>query len=182
MAFIMLGDVGFARMTSPTANELEKKADFAEHQVAEGKPLLQYLGPGLDSVGLSFLFHVEFSNPQECWDALVGLMDKHEAFPLSMGNGLLLGRFVITSLTRTTTITTDDGRLLGIEVRAQLKEFADPEPLKTRKAEKKKKAKAVKKPGKKKPKSKKADVPQLDAASRAAGYKMIDKKTVVRQA
>lgn len=181
MAFIMLGDVGFARMTSPTANELEKKADFAEHQVAEGKPLLQYMGPGLDSFSLSFMFHVEFCTPQECWDDLVGLLNKHEAFPLSMGNGQLLGRFVITSLTRTTTITTDDGRLLGIEVRASLKEYADPEPLKTRKVEKKAKAKAVKRKGKKRPKSKKAVVPQLDAASRAAGYKMVDKKTVVRQ-
>lgn len=181
MAFIMLGDVGFAKLTSPTSHELEKKADFAEHQVAEGKPLLQFMGPGLDSVSLSFLFHVEFCNPKECWDDLVDLLNRHEAFPLSMGNGELLGQFVLTGLTRTATITTDDGGLLGVEVRASLKEYADPEPLKTRRAEKKQAAKGVKKPGKKKPRSKNADVPQLDAASRAAGYKMIDKKTVVRQ-
>jgi hypothetical protein len=181
MAFIMLGAVGFAQLTSPTAYELEKKVDFAEHQVTEGKPLLQYMGPGLDGISLSFLFHADFINPQTAWDQLVDLMNTHAAFPVSMGNGQLLGQFVLTSLTRAASSMANDGTLQAIECRVSLKEWSDPAPLQTRQAEKKQQAKAVKKPGKKKPRTKKATIPQLDAASRAAGYKLTDKKTVVRQ-
>lgn len=182
MPYMVLGDVGYAKLTSPTAFEFSKKADFAEHQVAENKPLLQYIGPGLDAISLSFTFHADFTNPREAWENLVDLLYAHAAFPVSMGNGQLLGRFVLTDLVRTTSVTADDGTLISIDCKVSLKEWSDPEPLKTRKVEQKKKAKAIKKPGKKKPKTKKADVPQLDAASRAAGYKLVDKKKVVRQA
>lgn len=179
--FVLLGDIGFARLASPTAFDLEKKIDYAEHQVTEGKPLLQYMGPGLDGISLSFMFHADFVRPQAAWDGLVDLMNSHAAFPLSMGNGRFLGRFVITSLNRTTTVTADDGTLISCECKATLKEWAEPAPLKTRKIEKKEKAKAVKKKGKKKPKAKKAAAPELTADSKAAGYKMVDGKTVVRQ-
>lgn len=182
MPLIMLGDVGFAKLSAPTSYGLDKKTDFAEHQVAEGKPLLQYMGLGLDSISLSFMFHIDFVNPQKAWNDLVFLLEWAEAFPVTMGNGLLMGKFVLTELNRTATYMSENGNLLGMECKATLREWHDPAPLKTRKVEKKKKAKAIKKKGKKRPKSKKATVPQLDAASKAAGYKLIDKKTVVRQA
>lgn len=179
--YMILGVVGYARLTSPTAFSVEKKADYAEHQVADGKPLLQYMGPGLDNIELGFSFHADFTDPQASWNLLVELLNAAIAFPVSMGNGGFVGWFVLTRLSRETTITADNGALIGFNCRVQLKEWSDPAPLKTRVIEKKKKAKAVKKKGKKKPKAKKAVVPQLDAASRAAGYKVVNGKTIVRQ-
>lgn len=179
--YMILGVVGYARLTSPTAFGVEKKADYAEHQVTDGKPLLQYMGPGLDNVELAFSFHADFTDPQASWNSLVELLNAATAFPISMGNGQFVGWFVLTRLSRETTITADNGALIGIDCRVQLKEWADPAPLKTRAIEKKKKAKAVKKKGKKKPKAKKANVPELTKESRSAGYKIVDGKTIVRQ-
>lgn len=180
--FIMLGTIGYAKLTSPTAMDLTQGWTYAEHQVVEGKPLLQFMGATLDGFSLTFLFHASFSVPQKSYDALVALANARTAFPLTQGNGRYLGRFVITELARTAQMAADDGTLLSIEVKATLKEYVDKKPLETKKKVQKAKAPARKKRGKKKPKVKKVDVPQLSAASRAAGYKLIDKKTVVRQA
>lgn len=178
---IMLGTIGYARLTSPTAMDLTKSWQYAEHQVVEGKPLLQFMAANLDGFSLTFLFHASFCAPQKSWDALVDLAAKHQAFPLTQGNGRYLGRFVIAELSRTAQMAADDGTLLSIEVKATLKEYVDKKPLETKKKAAKVKAPARKKKGKKKVATKKADVPQLTAASRAAGYKLIDRKTVVRQ-
>ncbi len=178
---MIMGHIGFVSIASPTSFDLEKKIDFAEHQVTEGKPLLQYMGPALDGIGLSFMFHADYTDPQTAWDKILDLFNQHSAFPLSMGNGQLIGQYVITGLTRTTTVTSEDGTLVAIECKVTLKEYADPEPLKTKQVAKKSKAKAVKKAGKRKPNSKKAEIPKLDAASRAAGYKLVNGKSVVRQ-
>lgn len=179
--FVMLGSIGYARLTSPTAMDLTKGWVYAEHQVVEGKPLLQFMGANLDGFSLTFLFHASFCIPQKSWDALVTLAATHTAFPLTQGNGRYLGRFVITELARTAQMAADDGTLLSIEAKATLKEYVDKKPLETKKKVQKAKAPARKKAGKKKPRVKKADVPQLSAASRAAGYTLVDKKTVVRQ-
>jgi len=179
--FVMLGTIGYARLTSPTAMDLTMGWQYAEHQVVEGKPLLQFMGANLDGFSLTFLFHASYCNPQKSYDALVALGDQHAAFPLTKGNGRYLGRFVITELSQAIQFSADDGTLLSIEVSATLKEYVDKKPLETKKKIQKSKAPARKKAGKKKPRVKKADVPQLTAASRAAGYTLVNKKTVVRQ-
>lgn len=180
--FVMLGTIGYARLTSPATMDLTKTWTYAEHQVVEGKPLLQFMGAGLDGHKLTFVFHASYCNPQKSYDALVALADAKAAFPLTKGNGRYMGRFVITELSQAIQFAADDGTLLSIEVKATLKEYVDKKPLETKVKVQKAKAPARKKRGKKKTKVKKVDVPQLSAASRAAGYKLIDKKTVVRQA
>lgn len=178
MPYIILGDVGYALLTSPTSYDLEKRADYAEHEVTEGKPLLQYMGPGLDQIALSFTFHADFVDPQSSWDELVGVLDARTAFPVSMGNGLFMGTFVLTELARIATVTDQDGSLVAIDCQVKLKEWVDIAPLETKKAEQKQTAKAVSKPGKIKPKSKKAEVPQVDSTG---DYTEVDEKTMVRQ-
>lgn len=179
--FVMLGTIGYAKLTSPTAMDLTKSWNYAEHQVVEGKPLLEFMGSALDGHKLTFLFHASYCNPQKSYDALVTLGDLHAAFPLTKGNGRYMGRFVIIELSQAIQSSADDGTLLSIEVSATLKEYVDKKPLETKKKVAKAKAPARKKAGKRKAKVKKADVPQLTAASRAAGYTLVNKKTVVRQ-
>ncbi|MDK9716745.1 MAG: phage tail protein [Trichlorobacter sp.] len=179
--FVMLGTIGYAKLTSPTSMDLTQGWTYAEHQVVEGKPLLQFMGANLDGFSMTFLFHASFCIPQKSYDALVALANAHTAFPLIQGNGRYLGRFVITELSRTAQMAAGDGTLLSIEVKATLKEYVDKKPLETKTKVAKAKAPARKKAGKRKAKVKKADVPQLTAASRAAGYTLVNKKTVVRQ-
>lgn len=182
MAFLLLGDIGFAKLASPSGFDAKLAISYAEHQVIEGKPLLQYTGDGLREINLSFLFHADFCKPQAVWDDLIMLATSHKAFSLSQGNGMLLGKFVIVDISRTTTYAADDGALYAFECKLNLKEYADPTPLQTKKKEQKKKAPAKRKKGKKLP-AKKKEVPELTAASKRAGYALSqDKKSVVKSA
>jgi phage protein U len=182
MAFLMLGDIGLGKLLGPTGFDAKLAISYAEHQVIEGKPLLQYTGDGLGEINLSFLFHADFCKPQTIWDELITLATSHKAFPLSQGNGLLLGKFVIVDISRTTTYAADDGTLYAFDCKLNLKEYADPAPLQTKKKEQKKKAPAKSKKGKKRP-SKKKEVPELTAASKRAGYALSqDKKSVIKSA
>jgi phage protein U len=180
MPFLMLGDIGFAKLVSPTGFDTKLAISYAEHSVIEGKPLLQYTGDGLLETSLAFLFHADFCKPQQVWNDLVTLATRHKAFQLSQGNGLLLGRFVIADLTRTTTYAAADGTLYAFECKLSLKEYVDPQPLETKKKEKKKVAPAQKKPGKKPKKpAKKKIVPELTAESKKAGYALNQDRTKV---
>lgn len=182
MPFLILGDIGFAKLVSPAGFDAKLAISYAEHQVIEGKPLLQYTGDGLGEINLNFLFHADFCKPQSVWDALVDLATSHKAFPLSQGNGLMLGKFVIADISRTTTYAAEDGTLYAFECKLSLKEYADPAPLQTKKKEQKKKAPAKRKKGKKRP-AKKKEVPELTAASKRAGYALSqDKKGVIKSA
>lgn len=182
MAFLLLGDLGFGKLQSPTGLEAKLAINYAEHQVVEGKPLLQYTGDGLGEISLSFLFHADFCKPQQMWDDLIALATSHKAFSLSQGNGLVLGKFVITDISRTTTYAAEDGTLYAFECKLTLKEYADPAPLATKKKEQKKKAPAKRKKGKKRP-AKKKEVPELTAASKQAGYALsADRKSVIKSA
>lgn len=181
MAFILLGDIGFGKLASPTGFDAKLAISYSEHQVIEGKPLLQYTGDGLGEIGLNFLFHADFCQPQQVWDDLVTLATSHKAFSLSQGNGLVLGKFVITDISRTTTYAAEDGTLYAFECKLSLKEYVDPAPLQTKKKEQQKKAPAKKK--KRKRPTKKKEVPELTAASRQAGYALsADRKSVIKAA
>lgn len=182
MSFLLLGDIGFGKLESPTGFDAKLAISYAEHQVIEGKPLLQYTGDGLGEISLDFMFHADFCKPQAVWDDLVTLATSHKAFPLSQGNGLLLGKFVIVDISRTTTYAAEDGTLYAFGCKLTLKEYVDPAPLTTKKKEQKKKAPAKRRQGKKLP-SKKKEVPQLTAESKKAGYALsADRKAVIKAA
>ena len=181
--FLILGNIGFAKLASPSGFDAKLAISYAEHQVIEGKPLLQYTGDGLGEINLNFYFHADFCTPQTVWDDLVKLAASHKAFSLSQGNGLLLGKYVVTEINRTTTVAATDGTLYAFECKLALKEYVDPQPLETKKKEQKKKAPAKKKPGKKRKKpAKKKEVPELTEASKRAGYALnSDRTNVIRQ-
>ncbi|WP_294348497.1 phage tail protein [Prosthecochloris sp.] len=176
--FIMLGAVGYARLESPTTYEIEKKADYAEMQVTEGKPLLQYMGQGLDKLDLSFSFHVSFTDPQAAWTKLVDMINAHKAFTVTMGNGQVIGTFVLSGLKRTTAVTAKDGTLQAIYCKVKLNEWAEPDLLEGRRAEKKSEAKAVSEANQQKPNSKRVVVP---IKTHTGDFYAVDKKSIVRQ-
>jgi len=132
MEHIIIGDLGFARLTSPTGFEEQRTAGYAEHPVIEGKPRLQYTGDELRELELQFHFHGAFCDPQAMWDGLVELQGKHQAVPLVQGNGIHLGWFVLNELSRTTLTTADDGTLIAFDAWVRFLEYVDQEPLATR--------------------------------------------------
>lgn len=178
MLHMLIGSAGYARLTSPVSHDIEKKADYAEHQVMDGKPVLQFIGLALDDLSLSFYFHEDFSSPQTAWTELVGMLESGTAFPVSMGDGRYLGMYVLDRLTQTASVMSEAGSLRAFECRVSLKEYVQLQPLETKEAEKKSTAGAVKKSGQKKPGAKKKPVP---STAKSGDYTAVPTKSIVRQ-
>jgi phage protein U len=151
MAYLILGDIGFAQLSSPRGLSDSLSISYAEHLTIEGKPLLQYTGDGLHEITLDFLFHADFCQPRTVWDSLLQAASGHKALQLSHGNGLLIGSFVIADVKRTTTYSADDGTLYAFECQITLKEYVDSDPLNTKRKGQKGVAQAIQQIGKKLP-------------------------------
>ncbi len=137
--YAQLGNIQFELL--PITGLDERYAyDFAEHQVIEGKPLLQFIGDKLDEANISIRLHRAFCDPQFQFDALKAQADLHQALPFLFATGKFLGYYVVCEITKTTVKTFADGAPLCIEGRLQLKEWVDTNPLGTRQAAQQKSA------------------------------------------
>ncbi len=110
-----------------TFGQLERtgEARFAEHVVQGTKPILQFLGPGLDEVGLDIRLDAALGvNPLSEIDALREVRDTGGASSLMVG-GKVLGKFVLINVTETWRTVDGLGALLLADVSLKLKEYAD---------------------------------------------------------
>lgn len=126
--YAQLGSIPF-ELIMVTGLASRQTYSYAEHQVIEGKPQLQYIGDGLDETTLTIRFHVEFCSPRAELDRLRDEAAKHRALPFILANGTHKGRYVITDIDVTVEITADDGTLMSVDVRVALKEWVDADPL-----------------------------------------------------
>ncbi|WMI72137.1 phage tail protein [Aminobacterium sp. MB27-C1] len=122
-----LGPVVFQVSTESvkTINDLERgcEARFSEHTVAQGKPLLEFLGPGLDSVSFSMRFDLSWGmNPRIEIETLRAVRDNGVAQLLIIG-GIPLGLFVITGITESWKTINPAGVLTVATVAISLKEY-----------------------------------------------------------
>ena len=122
--FALYGDVPFELIGSPESFVSALRFDYAEHPLVESKPLLQWVGDGLERLELEMLFHASFTNPTLQLDALIAAAEDHLARPLVLGNGQFLGFFVTTELASEALQHAADGTALAIRVRAVLCEWA----------------------------------------------------------
>lgn len=142
MIYATLGKITFELLTITGLDE-KCSYQFAEHQVIEGKPLLQFIGDNLDETSLAARFHVNFCDPPVEYAALKAEADKHEALVLQFADGAVAGRRVITEIRKTIETTADNGRALSIEVKLTLREWYDPAPIVTQQIRQKKIAPAL---------------------------------------
>lgn len=97
---------------------------YAEHAVQEKKPVLQFLGPGLESVTLDVRLSASLGvNPLAEIETLRAVRDGGESANLMIG-GKVLGRFVLAELTETWGTVSADGALLAADVNLTLTEDA----------------------------------------------------------
>lgn len=178
--YAQLGSIQF-QLIMPTGMDSSQTYNYAEHQVIEGKPRLQYIGDGLDLFNIQIRFHFSFCAPGAELKRLRDEAGKHLAMPLVFANGTYKGRYVIEKIDVTAEQTADDGSLMSADIKLTLKEWVDVDPLETKTKKQKAQAPARKKPGRPRPTAKKEDIPQLSDASKRAGYQLVDKKKVVRQ-
>jgi len=122
--FAVLGEIVFEVLGSPDAFESTRTWDYAEHQVVEATPKLQWLADGLETIELDFHFHASFTDPSAQVAALIAAGDDHNARALVFGNGVYRGYFIVVSIRTTAQQMSADGDLIAITLRAELKEWS----------------------------------------------------------
>ncbi|QIH08915.1 MULTISPECIES: phage tail protein [unclassified Pseudomonas] len=121
--FAILGDIEFTLAGGITGMEQRGSADWAEHPRIQGKPLLEWIGEGLDEYSLTIELHSVLGDPEARLRALQAAKKKHEPLAFVMGSGQYLGPYVIVDLSNAIHRATDNGQIRSATVQVSLKEY-----------------------------------------------------------
>ncbi len=124
--YAQLGTIIFDKVLSPSAMSDTKAGTYAEHAKLDGKPRLQRTGDELNVYNLEINLHRAFCVPEIEIEKIDNAIDNGDVLPLVMGNGMLMGDYVITMRTRTITQGAEDGSILTATVALVLKEYVPP--------------------------------------------------------
>lgn len=97
-------------------------ANFASHALIARKPKLQYVALNSRQVCLKLRYHYSDGDVQRKRKELLNKAREHQAGVLAFGGGIVLGHFVIESLTETFTQTDGSGRVMIAEYDVTFKE------------------------------------------------------------
>jgi phage protein U len=122
--FGTLGEIIFEVLTSPVGFEASFRWTYAEHDVVEARPRLQWLSEDLRTIAFDLRFHASFTNPAAQLENLLAVARSHSAQALVLGNGEHLGYFVIVALRVASTLMTAFGDVIAMTLRLELKEWA----------------------------------------------------------
>jgi phage protein U len=118
------GEITFEVLGSPVQFESSYRWTYAEHDVVEARPRLQWLSENLRTIEFDLLFHASFTNPTAQLESLLAAARDHSARPLVLGNGDHQGYFVIVALRMVSTQMTAFGDVVAMKVHLELKEWA----------------------------------------------------------
>lgn len=89
--FAILGNIEFTVAGGISGIEHSGSADWAEHARIQGKPLLEWMGEGLDEYQLTIELHPVLGDPEERLRALRLAKSQHQPLAFVMGSGEYLG-------------------------------------------------------------------------------------------
>jgi phage protein U len=121
--FAILGDIEFTVAGGITGMEHSGSADWAEHARIQGKPLLEWMGEGLDECNLTIELHPVLGDPEERLRALRQAKSQHQPLAFVMGSGEYLGAYVIKTLSNTLRRATATGQIKAATVQLSLSEY-----------------------------------------------------------
>lgn len=121
--FAILGEIEFTVAGGISGMEYTGTADWVEHPRIQGKPLLEWVGEGLDEYNLTIELHPLLGDPESRLRALRQAKSKHEPLAFVMGNGEYRGPYVITYLSNVTRRATAVGQTLAAVVQVSLREY-----------------------------------------------------------
>lgn len=121
--FAILGDIEFTVAGGVSGMEYTGSAEWAEHPRIQGKPLLEWIGEGLDEYNLTIELHPMLGDPEVRLRALRQAKSKHEPLAFVMGSGEYLGPYVITHVSNAIRRSTAVGQTLAGTVQVSLREY-----------------------------------------------------------
>jgi phage protein U len=122
--FGTLGEITFEVINSPIAFEASFRWTYAEQEVVEARPRLQWLSENLQTIAFDLRLHASFTNPQVQLERLLAAARDHTARALVLGNGKHLGYFLIVGARVASTQMTAVGDVIAMTVHLELKEWA----------------------------------------------------------
>ncbi len=121
--FAILGEIEFEVAGGLTGMDWRSSADWAEHQLIQGKPLLEWIGEGLDEYSLAITLHSSLGDPEKRLRELRQAKANHEPLAFVLGTGDYLGAFVLSELSTTVQRATSGGRLHSATLAMSLREY-----------------------------------------------------------
>lgn len=123
--FAQLGNHIFDGLKAPSSLSSSEAVQFGQVARINGKPAIQPTGAELAELSLTAVFADDFCDPQAEIDALRRSMEEFEVLPYIMGDGRIVGHFVITSLEVGTLRCDANGRVEMASVMIGLLENTD---------------------------------------------------------
>lgn len=127
--YAQLGNIRFEGLKGFSNFSHERGVNYAQHELINGKPRLQAVGDNLDSISFGMYLHSEFTNPEADVEALRLAMQNREILPLILGNGRVLGFFVIPNFSQINSFTDPLGNLIEVTLSVELLESFSDDPL-----------------------------------------------------
>jgi phage protein U len=123
---LLLGEYAFSDWDAPQGWNYKESAQYAKHDVLDGKPKIQYVGDSLQTLSLKFRLHHGWCNPDAKLALLQGMKDSHLAYPLQIGSGVFRGNYVLTDVNVDLKLVNDLGKVRLMEVSVELLEDITP--------------------------------------------------------
>jgi len=127
--YAQLGNIRFEGLKGFSNFSHERGVNYAQHELINGKPRLQAVGDNLDSISFGMYLHSEFTNPEADIETLRLAMQNREVLPLLLGNGRILGFFVIPNFSQSNSFTDPLGNLIEVTLNIELLESFSDSPL-----------------------------------------------------
>lgn len=128
----MYAQLGNIRFTGPKGfSSLEETfgVEYAQHARINRKPRLEATGDVLDAISFEMYLHASFTDPEADIEELHTATRERQVLPLILGNGNVVGNFVIPSFTKSTLFTDPSGNLIEATLSVELLEFYSDDPL-----------------------------------------------------
>lgn len=128
--YAQLGNIRFEGQKGFSSFSHERGVNFVQHERINGKPRLQHVGDNLDTISFEMYLHSEFTNPEEDIESLELAMDNKEVLTLLLGNGKVVGDFVIPTISQVNSFTDPVGNLISVTLSISLLEVFNDDRLK----------------------------------------------------
>ena len=123
--YAQLGNIRFEQLKGFSSLEETFGVNYAQHERISGKPRLEAIGDLLDTISFSMYLHSDFTDPEADISALKKSLTDREVLPLILGNGTIVGNFVIPNFSKTTEFTDPSGNIISATLSVELLEYFD---------------------------------------------------------
>jgi phage protein U len=121
--YYQLGTIRFEGLQGFNSIDYTEGVNYAEINLVNRKPSLQATNSKLSKFDLSIQFHAEYCIPESEFEKLSKASREREVMPFILGNGIFLGEYVITELSKTLNRLDGSGNIISMVCKMSLLEF-----------------------------------------------------------